>query len=523
MTMEEYLVKKNGRAPNDTNLLESITARIRSFLQSSLGKYLSSAGIISIVSLILFYLHLHIGYQAISLLFLLVISLLPLMNFGPGPIFLAAVMSAFIWNFFFIPPSFTLRIGKVEDVLMFIMYFIIASVLGLLISRIRTQQVLINQREKRTASLYNLAKELSSAKSMDDIVSCSIKQLKEIFKAETVFVFFETEKKLLTEPHPFSTFKIDQGEWNIAQWVFANSERAGRFTNTMPITPALYYPLKTKTTNLGVIGLVLPEAATLSSESFSLLETFLSQISIAIERDYLKESAKNTLLGTESQKLYKTLFDSISHELKTPVTTIIGAVSSFKDEKIIKNQSVLSRLIDETNIAADRLNRLVENLLDITRVESGNIKPNKEWHSITDLINSVVQRLKHESINHEINFFVNSDVELVHFDFPLMEQALINVVHNSIEYTPAGSKIEIFAKKFADKVMLSVSDNGPGFPANAIKSLFEKFYRVPGTKAGGTGLGLSIARGFIEAHGGTISAQNKSAGGAEFIILVPIQ
>ncbi len=505
------------------NIFVKITELGRKFFNSSFGKYFGAAAIVSLASVILFYLHLHIGYQAISLLFLFIISLMPLMNFGPGPIFLAAVMSAFIWNFFFIPPSFTLRIGKVEDVLMFVMYFIIASVSGLLITRIRTQQVLINQREKRTAALYNLAKELSSSKSSDNIVECSIKQLKEVFGADSVFLFFENEKRLLPEAHSFSTFKIDQGEWNIAQWVFANSERAGRFTNTMPITPAIYYPLKTKTLNLGVIGLDFPETASLASESVSLLETFLSQISIALERDFLKESAKHTLLITESQKLYKTLFDSISHELKTPVTTIIGAVSSLKDEKIIKNQSVLSRLIDETNIAADRLQRLVENLLDITRLESGNIIPKKEWHSVSDLINSVLLRLKYESAEHEINFFVNEEVELIQFDFPLIEQALINIVHNSVEYTPANSKIEIFAKKFADNIMLSISDNGPGFPANAVKSLFEKFYRVPGTKAGGTGLGLSIARGFIEAHGGSITAQNKSAGGAEFIILLPIK
>lgn len=523
MNREEYITKKNERHLAAGSILKKAITGGKLFLKSSPGKYFSSAFIVSLASLLLFYLHLQVGYQAISLLFLFIISLLPLMNFGPGPIFLAAVMSAFIWNFFFIPPSFTLRIGKVEDVLMFVMYFIIATVSGLLITRIRTQQVQINQREKRTASLYNLARELSSSKSMDDIVLCSINQLKETFGAETVFIFFESEKKLQAEAHSYSTFRIDQGEWNIAQWVFANSEKAGRFTNTLPITPAIYYPLKTKTLNLGVIGLVLPDAASLASESVSLLETFLAQIGIAIERDYLKESAKNNLIVSESQKLYKTLFDSISHELKTPVTTIIGAVSSLKDEKIIKNQSVFSRLIDETNIAAERLNRLVENLLDITRLESGNIIPKKEWHSVSDLINSTLQRLKHESIQHEINFVVNEDVELIQFDFPLIEQALTNIVHNSIEYTPPGSKIYIFAKKFADNLMLSVSDDGPGFPNNTVKNLFQKFYRVPGTKAGGTGLGLSIARGFIEAHGGSISAQNKSAGGAEFIILLPIK
>jgi len=520
--MEEYLANKSGQKLNNPPFVNSVKTKIIQYVNSPTGKYFSSASIIAIVSLILFYLHLHIGYQAISLLFLFVISLLPFMNYNPGQIFLAAVMSAFIWNFFFIPPYYTLRIGKVEDLLMFVMYFIIATVLGLLISRIRTQQVVINRREKRTSSLYNLTKELSSSKNLNDIIICSIKQIKEVFGAETAFLFSENDKKLLLESHELSTYNIDQAEWNVAQWVFINSERAGRFTNTMPITPAIYYPLKTKTCNLGVIGLLFKENSSLGMESVSLLETYISQISLALERDYLKEIAKNNMLINESHKLYKTLFDSISHELKTPITTIIGALSSLKDEKILSNKYVLSRLVDETNIAADRLNRLVENLLDITRLESGNIKPNKEWHSVTDLINSVLQRLKHDALHHKINFYVNKEVELVQFDFALIEQALINIVHNAIEYTPPGSKIDLFAKKFADGLMLSVSDNGRGFPQHLIHNLFEKFYRVPGTKSGGTGLGLSIARGFIEAHGGTITAQNKIAGGAEFIILLPI-
>ena len=416
---------------------ESITKeKIILLFNSSPLKYFYSAFIVSVVSLILYYLREQIGYQSVSLVLLFVVSLLPLLNFRAGQIFLAAVVSAFIWNYFFIPPHFTLRIDKVEDALMFIMYFIIASVSGLLISRIRTQQLLINQKEKRTAALYNLARELSSAKSLDDVTGCAVKQLKETFNAEVALIYCDNDNKLNNAAHPSSTFNIDGAEWNVAYWVFINSQRAGRFTNALLVTAATYFPLTTKSEKLGVIGLMLPEGSSFQMEVESLLNTYLLQISIAVERERLKELNRITLVLAESEKLYKTLFDSISHELKTPITTIIGGISSLKDEKIAKNKNLFLKLTDEINIAAERLNRLVENLLDITRLESGNLKLKMGWHSVSDLINSVLNRIKNESADRQIKYKAPEESIILQFDFPLMEQALTNIIHNSIEYTP---------------------------------------------------------------------------------------
>ncbi len=495
---------------------------ISAVLNSPLIKYFYSAFIISTAGALLYYLHQHIGYQAVSLVFIFIISVLPLFNFKPGPIFLAAVMSAFIWNYFFIPPSFTLRIGKIEDVLMFVLYFVIASVSGFLISRIRTQQVLINQREKRTAALYDLTRDLSSSKSLNEVTQCSLKHIKDTFNAEVAFIYSEAEKRLNRTAHEYSTFKIDEAEWNIAQLAFLNSEKVGRFTETVKsITEASYFPLLTKSGNLGIIGLLFPAESVLSKDTESLLNIFISQITIAIEREHLKELAKKNLVIFESEKLYKTLFDSISHELKTPITTIIGAISSLKDERILSNRDVLLNLVNVTNAAAERLNRLIENLLDITRIESGNIKPNKEWHSIVDLVYSAIDKVKSMSTDHSINLDIQNDIGLLQVDYPLIEQALINLIHNSVEYTPPGSKTDVVVKKITGNIIIIISDNGPGFPESEIKNLFKKFYRVPGVKSSGTGLGLSIAKGFIEAHGGSISAWNRKNGGAEFTILIP--
>jgi two-component system sensor histidine kinase KdpD len=404
------------------------------------------------------------------------------------------------------------------------MFFVIATVSGFLISRIRMQQLMINQKEKRTEALYNLTRYLSAAKSLDDVTKYSIKQLKETFRTEVVFIYAENDKDLSKNSHPFSTITIDDGEWNIAQLVFLSSAKVGRFTEEIrSISHITYHPLFTKDRKLGVVGLLFPENSFLDHETNSLLNTFITQISVAVEREYLKELAKQNLLVAESEKLYKTLFDSVSHELKTPITTILGAISSFKDEKIINNQSIFYRLIDEVNIATERLKRLVENLLDITRLESGALRLKKEWHSIADLINSAVNKIRIECVEHIINCQIDENIGLHNCDYPLLEQALINIIYNSVEYTPPNSTTEIYADKKDDKIIITISDNGPGFPEDELKNIFKKFYRIPRTKAGGTGLGLSIAKGFIEAHGGTITAKNKKSGGAEFTILLPIK
>jgi len=225
--------------------IETATKHFKSYIRkiwnAAITKYFLAALIISVSGLLIYLIHLHIGYQSVSLVFLFIISLLPLLNFKPGPIFLAAVMSALVWNFFFIPPYYTFRIGKVEDAMMFLMYFVIASVSGLLISRIRTQQVLINQKERRTAALYNLTRDLSSSRSLDEVTQCSVNHLKETFHSEVVFLYQETDKNLKSSVHPASTFKIDDAERNVAQISFLSSQKVGRFThNVSSISPVTF-------------------------------------------------------------------------------------------------------------------------------------------------------------------------------------------------------------------------------------------------------------------------------------------
>ncbi len=489
--------------------------------KSSLSRYALASFLILLLSFLFFTVSDKIGYQTVSLLFLFAVTILPLLNFGPGPVFLAALLSALSWNYFFIPPLFTFHIARVEDGLMFFMYFLISSVSGYLTSKIRTQQMFLRQKEERTSALYTLAKELSTANNIDDIVSTAVRNIQKIFTADVAVILHDTEEKLKTISHKTGTFFVDQSEWHIANWVYINGQIAGRFTNTLSSCPATFYPLKSKSSRSGVLGIRTKDSRGFLAEQENLLETFITQIADAFERENLNIIAQKSMVSYESEKLYKTLFNSISHELKTPITTIIGAVGSLNDPKILKNDLLLNELQKEIDLAANRLNRLVENLLDMARLESGNLKLKLDWHSVSDLINSIMNRTESEAAGRKIILRIQDDLPLFKFDFGLIEQALLNVLHNSLEYSPSNSEILIEVRRESSNCIINISDKGKGFPEETLEKLFDKFYRIPGTKAGGTGLGLSISKGFIEAHGGTINASNRASGGAVFSISIP--
>jgi two-component system sensor histidine kinase KdpD len=507
-----------GERPGEKELLFDV----KTSSHSSLSKYLIAAVIVYLVGVVSYFFQAQIGYQVISLIFLMVVAILPLANFGIGPVLFTALISALSWNYFFIPPHFTFHISKPEDALMFITYFIVASITGTLSSKIRIQQTLLRKREEKTNALLNLSKKLAEASNMNDVADAGIKEIEAVFNAQVVIIFFETEKKLKAKPHTSSSFVLNDAEWAFAQHCFTRNQKVGKFTNSLPNAEATYFPLESKSGILGVLGINLLDDQPLSFDQEDLLNNFISQITNAIEREYLNDLAKQTLVSTESEKLYKTLFNSISHELKTPITTIIGAASSLNDKKLLENKNILQKFISEINIAAERLHRLVENLLDMARLESGNIKPKLDWHSVEDLLRSSVERLKDESAGYKINVNIAEDV-VFKFDYALLEQALVNIIHNSIVHSALGSEITVEAFLQNQQCVINISDNGTGFRTAVLSNLFDKFYRIPGTKTGGTGLGLSISKGFIEAHSGNISAMNRNKGGAVISIKLPMK
>lgn len=490
-------------------------------LQSGVPQYAIAAGTVSLVALMCFPLSAFFGYQTVALILLLTVVLLPL-RLSAGPVLLAAALSALVWDYFFIPPTFTFVVGLSRDMLMLLTYFAVAAVTGVLTARIRAREQAVRQREERTVALYTITRDLSNAIGQEDVADAAVTNIARFFRADTVLLLGQADGDFFNNPHSSSSLKIDEKEFGVAAWAYWNEKKAGRFTDTLPSANATYYPLSGPRYPLGVIGLHFRDDRPLSVEQESLLQNFLSQVSASLEREQLNDMAKKSIALAESERLYQTLFNSISHELRTPIAAIMSASDNLRDPAFSTNAVVRNDLAGEVHTAAQRLNRLVENLLDMTRLESGRISAAREWCDVEDLLNSAARKLESGLDGHTITIDVPADMPPVKLDYTLIEQAINNLLHNAIQYTPRGTTITLRARRDGTACVLTVADNGQGFPPDALPHVFDKFYRVPGTKTGGTGLGLSIAKGFIEAHQGTIDVRNREDGGAEFTIRLPI-
>jgi two-component system sensor histidine kinase KdpD len=488
-------------------------------LQSDIQRYILSALIVCVAAAICYPFSSVLGYQTVALILLFIVTLLPLI-FGPGPVLLSAILSPVIWNYFFVPPRFTFSISRSEDVLMFIMFFIIAFVTGLLTTKIRQRERAVSQREERAVALYNLAGDLSKAKNLDEAINESVKNLKIVFKAEVIFLLYDENKNILKEVHNSELKDISEKELSVSQWVYGNNKRAGHYTDSLPFAEYIYYPLTGPRGSYGVIGLKM-EKEVLFREQESLIDNFIRQIGSATERELLNRTANKALILEESEKLYKTLFDSISHELKTPIATIMGASSFLLHSETSKNIITQNQLLEDINTASIRLNRLVENLLDMARLESGKLIPNIKQCEVNDLFNSALNNFDKELKSHEIIVDIPDNFPLIKVDFVLAEQALNNILQNALLYTSPGTKIELQATFDDNNFYLIISDNGKGIPEHTLEHIFDKFYRIDNKITGGTGLGLSIAKGFVEVHKGTITASNKITGGLKFVIKIP--
>ena len=492
-------------------------------IESGYVQYLLSSALVLLTALICFPLTPFLGgYRAVSLIILLTVSLLPL-RMGPGPVLIAAGVGALAWDFFFIPPIFTFSIGRVEDTMMLGIYFIVAAVTGVLSARLRARDKAARQREARTSALFALAKDLSSAHSQDEVIKAAVANISKHFEADVAVFLGEADGDLSPQPHPASSMVPDAKEISVSAWVYWNEKPAGKNTDTLPFAQATYYPISGPRYPLGVIGVRVRQNRKMGIDQESLLENFITQVASAIERELLNEYTKKSIVVEESERLYKTLFNSVSHELRTPVATIMGASENLLRDVATPLGTTNLDYAKEIHIAAERLNRLVAHLLDMTRVESGMLKPKLDWSDIRDVVHSATKELEKELALHPVSVSIQDEMPLVKLDFGLMEQALVNLLHNAAVHTPAGTTITVESFVANGECVIVVADTGPGVPHDVLPRIFDKFYRAPSASTGGTGLGLAIVRGFVEAHGGKITAQNRAAGGAEFTIRIPLK
>ncbi len=455
------------------------------------------------------------SYYVVSFILLFVVSFLATFM-GIGPVIVAATLSALVWNFFFIPPHYTFHIEKAEDILMFGMFFSIAFLNGILTTRVRRQEQLAREREKRTDALFQLTKELSKANGIEEVIKVAIENIRLYFKLEAYIILQNGENILQSFKQTQKDEILSIREFEIAKQSFNKLEITGRFSGVSSNVEYTFYPLKGTRLNPGIIA--VKQKSSLDATRKILWDTFLTQIANALEREFLGELAQKVRFLDESDRLYRTLFNSISHELRIPVSTIMGA----SDTIISSNNSkeVQTELCQEIFTASLRLNRLIENLLNMSRLESGHFSVRLDWYDLNDLINKVTKDLSEELKPFHFKVDIDDEMPLVKIDFGLIEQVLYNLLVNSTQYAPVSTIITLGAHHEKENLIIEITDEGPGFPETELKNVFKKFFKVNSRKTGGLGLGLSIVKGFIEAHNGTIYVSNRE-NGAKFTIQIP--
>ncbi len=449
-----------------------------------------------------------IGYAGVGLLFLLAVLLSSLV-LSRGPVLATAALSALAWNFFFIPPRFTFSIATPQDLILFGMYFVVALVLGQFTSRLRLREAVERRREEQATALYRFSLEVAGASSIEEAMQAAAARISSLLGAETGI--------LGADLACLGGGAIPERDRAVADWALRSGRAAGRFTDTLPQAHRLHLPLMVSGKAVGVLWAKPRAAFTLPERQ--LLETFANQLGVLLERERLRAEASRAEVETRSQRLQKTLLDSVSHEFRTPLAVINGAAVA------LETSADVPGLAGEIRAAAIRLGRIVGDLLDITRIESGAVRPKWEWMETADLLAGVMERHQAETGGRRVEVAVEEGAAYIRSDAALLGEIVGNLLRNAAQHSPEGSLIVLRTAAVAGQLRLVVTDEGTGLSTQDEEQIFRKFHRGNGSKSGGLGLGLSIVRGFAEALGGEVSAGLRGDGrpGAEFRVTLPAQ
>jgi two-component system sensor histidine kinase KdpD len=490
--------------------------------QSGLLAYWYLIWIIGAVALINVLLNPVIGYKAAGFVFLLSILIISLFV-SLGPILFAAILSALIWDFFFIPPQGTFHIQAPEDIIMGLAYFVVAVVTGTLTHRIRRREKMLRQREERTQALYEIVRVIASETAKEKFIEGTTTRLGPILGADCLVLLADSSGNLIPTSAVNGPFELGEQEMAVAKYSFNSNKPSGWSTDTLASAESMYLPLQGTSKTVGVLVYRPRTKTKLVPEESNFLNTVARQLAIGIEREMLNEEALLTGQLKESQRLQQTILDSISHEIRTPLTAVVGAASALQDEEIITDDATRRELTDQLAEASERLNSTVGNLLDTSRLSSGMIQLKMEWCDPRDLISISLERMGKILEKNRVEVKAPQKLPLIFVDMRLLEQAFTNLLRNSAALAATDCEISIEAKAQPDYLFITIADNGPGIPAESLGYIFERFYRVPGTPAGGVGLGLWLVKNIVEIHGGRISVSNRPGGGAVFMIQLPLE
>ena len=459
----------------------------------------------------------------ISLVFLTAV-LASAVRDGRWPGLFAAFLSMLSYNFFFLEPRYSFTIDDPANVIAFVFFSIVSILASGLAARVRTQNLAARTLAMRMAALYGFSRKIAGIAEIYDLVWAAAHQVANMLKVEVVFLVPDAQGTLNVAGGFPPEDQIDDGDLAAAKWAFDRDSAAGWGSETLPGANRLFLPLKTARTKVGVIGIRRQDPSQLLTlDDQRLLDALADQTAVAIERITLADDVDAARLAAETERLRSAILTSVSHDLKTPLAGILGAVTSLRQYADRFDQQAREDLLATVQDEAERMNRFVANLLDMTKLDAGVLKPKAEILDLADIVGAALGHVRRLLARHRLSVEIAPDLPMVILDFVLMEHVLINLLDNAAKYTPEGSIITIRARRDTSSVTLEICDNGPGIDTDSLPRLFDKFYRAEqGDKNNiGTGLGLAICRGFLDAMGASISVRNEPLGGAIFSIHLP--
>jgi two-component system sensor histidine kinase KdpD len=518
---ETYNKDKSESLQYPKNLLPGLSARLN-FQKNSLWPYVGALGV-TIISTLLSYLMLG-RFELANLIMVYLLGVVFIAShFGRGPSLFASFLGVAAFDFFFVPPYFSFSVSDTQYWITFMAMLAVSIIISHLMANVRSQAKVASHRERRALVLYAMSRDMTAGQSEEEILHSAVHHLYSEFSSQNVILFPDSNGRIIYPRGPALPESLHAADLSIAQWVMDHNEHAGLGTHTLPGAEAVYFPLNIKTSVMGVLVL-LPNnlRRVFLPEQQKLLETFIGQIAQAIMRVRLTEQARTAQVEMAAEHLRNSLLSSISHDLRTPLTSIVSSASTLvKEDQALQPEDKLEhcRAIYDEGL---RMSSLVNNILDMARLDAGAMQLNKQDTALEDIIDTVLTRLQKRLAGRQVIVKLPPGMPMLYADALLIEQVLSNLLENVLRYTPERSPIEISAKTTETTEDISVADQGPGIPVGLEDKLFEKFYRVhPGVAQGGVGLGLSICKAIVTAHGGSIYAQNKPEGGAVFSITLP--
>ncbi|ARJ68277.1 two-component sensor histidine kinase [Magnetospirillum sp. ME-1] len=471
-----------------------------------------------------FAIDLWLPVASISVAYLLAVMMVA-MRFGLRPGILASVASFLAFNFFFTEPRFTFAVSDVQNLLTLAFFLIAAFIVSGMASRLRAQVRASRESARRTANLYDFGRKVTGAATQDDVLWAVVHHVADTIRGRSLVLLPVDGRLGIAAGYPPED-QLDDKSAAAADWAWVHGKPAGRGSATLPAALWLFLPLRTGRSAVGVLGVQMSEDADLPSPAqMRLLETLADQAAVAIERTILVADIETARVVTERERLRSALLSSLSHDLRTPLVSIMGAASSlisYDGALSADNRHDLAQTIQDE---AERLNRFVQNLLDMTRLGSGTLKPRIDWADLSDIVGGAVERAARLTRSHAVKVDIDPGMPLLCVDAVLLGQVFFNLLDNACKYSPPGTGIKVWARKAADHISIEVADQGPGIPEADREKVFDMFYRVnqADSQPAGTGLGLAICRGIVEAHGGTIRAEAGLHGsGTAIIIRLPL-